>query len=270
MSPAARIWVTAFCGAAFLLAPPKSFGGVFSFSNTNAVIINDSNTPPTIATPYPSTLSVTGFAGQVITDVTVTLRNLNHTFPSDVDMLLIGPTGQMCLLMAEVGGSEPFAVTNLTLSLNDSANPLPIEDPLFPGTYRPTARFTPLLFDFPAPVPPGSSNAVPSLSVFDGTDPTGTWQLFVVDDASGDDGVLSGGWTLTLNISVPLQVKQLPSKVVISWPASAPGLTLQTSPLLTNLTSWTNVPIVPSFDSGKWVVTNAVTSVSRFYRLVGP
>ena len=35
-----------------------------------------------------------------------------------------------------------------------------------------------------------------TLSVFDGTDPNGTWKLYVLDDTEGDAGAISSGGTL--------------------------------------------------------------------------
>ena len=48
-----------------------SHAGVITFSNTNAIVINDSASPPTKATPYPSPIQVTGLAGTVVSKVTV-------------------------------------------------------------------------------------------------------------------------------------------------------------------------------------------------------
>ena len=49
---------------------------------------------------------------------------------------------------------------------------------------------------FPAPAPPPSSE--PTLATFNGTDPDGTWSLYVLDDAAPDSGSIAGGWCLTL------------------------------------------------------------------------
>ena len=101
-APIQRLVVTGFLIA---MAAFASRGDIFTFSNTNSITINDSNNPPTIATPYPSTITVAGLAGQVITNLTVTLSNFSHTFPSDVSILLVGPQGEVCVLMSDVGGS---------------------------------------------------------------------------------------------------------------------------------------------------------------------
>ena len=71
--------------------------GVVSYSNTNAITILSGSDP---ATPYPSTINVPSFTGTV-TRVTVTLYGLSHTWPRDIDVLLVGPTGQTLLLMTD-------------------------------------------------------------------------------------------------------------------------------------------------------------------------
>jgi hypothetical protein len=53
------------------------------------------------------------------------------------------------------------------------------------------------IFGTPAPSPPYGS----ALSVFNGTDPQGTWRLFVVDDFDSDSGSIAGGWSLAISLS---------------------------------------------------------------------
>ena len=66
---------------------------------------------------------------------------------------------------------------------------------LFRSAYKPSNYGASTdVFSAPAPAAPYVTN----LSVFDGTDPNGTWQLFVMDDASPTSGNISGGWVLTL------------------------------------------------------------------------
>ena len=59
-----------------------------------------------------------------MTKVTVRLNNLTHTFPADIDILLVGPGGQNAIIMSDVGGGDD--VTGITLTLDDAAaNPMP-------------------------------------------------------------------------------------------------------------------------------------------------
>jgi subtilisin-like proprotein convertase family protein len=261
-----------FLGAALQISP----GAVdFLFSNTNFMTINDSASPLTEATPYPSTNLVTGLAGRVVTRLTVTLQGLSHTFPSDVSMLLVGPEGQMAILMSEVGGQQKYSVTNLTLTLDDGAtNPLPFDASLTSGEFKPTNGYLllghpGLPYDFPFPAPPGNSNSFSSLSVFNNTEADGTWNLFVVCDSAGSDvGSLSHGWSLNLTVAVPLQIIQSQSNVVISWPASVTNGQLQLSPILSGSNTWSNVVSAPVSISGRLTVTSPISAENTFYRLV--
>ncbi|MFM6308461.1 MAG: hypothetical protein ACKPGB_09370, partial [Dolichospermum sp.] len=54
------------------------------FSNPNPITIPDSGT----STPYPSTINVSGLSGN-INSLKVTLTNLSHTWPDDIDVLLV-------------------------------------------------------------------------------------------------------------------------------------------------------------------------------------
>jgi subtilisin-like proprotein convertase family protein len=253
----------------FSFATCMAHGDTLDFSNTNYLAINDSDNPPTIATPYPSQITVSGLTGEVVTNVTVTLNGFTHSFPSDVNIILVGPQGQTALLMSDVGGQDADSVTNLTLTLDDQADaPLPILDPLFSGTFQPTASVTPLPFNFPPPAPAGNSNAPPMLSIFNGTDPNGVWSLLVVDDVAGDDGYISDGWSISVSAGVQLQLTNSGTNVVLSWPVvSGHSFSVQHSPSLTN-TTWTNLPAVPAEVLGRYVVTNAKSGNIGFFRLL--
>lgn len=172
----------------------------FNFTN---IIIPDSGT----ANPYPSQINVAELLGSV-RKVRVTL-NVSHAFPDDVDILLVGPGGQNAIIMSDVGGGDD--VNGVNLALDDAAaNDLPDGGPLVAGTFRPTNFGAADSFPAPAPAPAGTS----VLSVFDGTNPNGTWSLYVVDDAGQDMGQISE-WSLAFdmepstlaNISTRLRVE---------------------------------------------------------------
>jgi subtilisin-like proprotein convertase family protein len=163
------------------------WAGVFNFSNTGAITIPDSGA----ASPYPSTIAVSGTG--TVAKVTVTLLGLSHTFPSDIDVLLVGPTGANLLLLSDVGGST--AISGVNLTFDDAAGgPLPVPGVITSGTYQPTNNGIGDVFNAPAPAGPYGS----TLSVFNGTNPTGTWLLYIMDDAVQDQGSLSGGWSLAI------------------------------------------------------------------------
>jgi len=134
--------------------------------------------------------------GQTITDVTVRIFGFTHTFPDDVDILLVGPGGENVILMSDAGGSTDVA--NLSPAFTDSGSGIPVPDngPLETRTYNPSNSDGGDGDVFPEPAPAPSGNTL--LSVFDGTDPEGVWKLFIIDDAETEIGALAQGWTLSL------------------------------------------------------------------------
>lgn len=154
--------------------------------------------------PYPLTLSVSGFKKGKIQDVNVTLRGLSHTFPQDIDVLLVAPDGRNAIIFSGVGGSTD--VSNVTITLDDQAASALTADPLVSGTFRPTNLAEGTDEDeFPDAPPPSSLEA---LSTFNGSNPNGTWQLFVFDDAADDTGTLAEGFQLTIKAKVKVKKKK--------------------------------------------------------------
>jgi subtilisin-like proprotein convertase family protein len=165
-----------------------------TFANTNLIVINDN----TNATPYPSTINVSGVGGTLI-KITVTFANLTHTWPRDIDALLESPYQQSTLLMAHAGGGNP--VKGVTLTFDDAASTnLPQAGQIVSGTYNPTVYFPVPTFPAPAPSIPYATN----LSNFIGSNPNGTWSLFVIDDTSLNVGAISNGWSLNVITASPI------------------------------------------------------------------
>jgi subtilisin-like proprotein convertase family protein len=168
-----------------------------SFSSDDTTITIPTSGP---ASAYPAPIQVSGLTG-TITDVDVRLNTLNHPFPSDLDVMLVGPTGQHVVLMSDAGGN--VAVVDTTFVIDDEA-PAPL-----PGAAQiNTSRYQPTNYGagdpFPAPAP-SASDAATALSAFDGTDPNGVWSLYVVDDTLMDSGSLKDGWSLSIDTSVTAQ-----------------------------------------------------------------
>src|SRR5262249_52870913 len=162
----------------FLITTGTTATNQTTFSNTGPIVINDTPRIGGIApaTPYPSTINVSGVIGKV-TKVTVFLDNFSHTFPGDVDIALVGPGGQRLLLMSDVGGGTDAVNADLTF---DDAGAV-FGAAIVTGTFKPTNSATGDIFP-----PPGPAGAIPDpqlLSVFNSVNPNGTWSLFVVDDA---------------------------------------------------------------------------------------
>jgi subtilisin-like proprotein convertase family protein len=168
-------------------------GGSSSAANAGSIAIPGTGTGAAAgapANPYPSAINVAGITGTV-TKVTATITGLSHTFPSDVDILLVGPGGQHVILMSDVGGGTDAVNATITF---DSTAANPIGATVVSGTFQPTNIGSGDLFPAPAPAGPFSNT---SLGVFNGLNPNGTWNLYVVDDAGIDTGSISGGWSLS-------------------------------------------------------------------------
>jgi subtilisin-like proprotein convertase family protein len=159
-----------------------------TFSNLTPFTIPSSGA----ASLYPSQILVSGVASPV-SDVSVTITNLTHDWPLDVDILLVGPEGQNVVLMSDSGGSA--TATNQTLVFDDAGPALTVGGPLVSGTYRPTNLAGTGSDGFPAPAP--SLSGATTLATFDGTNANGLWSLYVQDDDAGAAGSV-GAWAITL------------------------------------------------------------------------
>lgn len=89
-----------------------------TFTNSAGITIADSGTPPTVAGPYPSAINVAGISG-TISKLTVTLTGFSHTFPGDVEILLVAPDGKQAVIMSDVGSGEDL--NGVTITLDDDA-----------------------------------------------------------------------------------------------------------------------------------------------------
>ncbi|MEI6603469.1 MAG: carboxypeptidase regulatory-like domain-containing protein [Clostridia bacterium] len=64
-----------------------------------------------------------------------------------------------------------------------------------------------------------------------------------------------------------LQVQVSDGSVIITWPVSAQGFSLQTTTNLANSSSWAVMTNIPAVVNSQFIVTNSVTGGARFYRL---
>jgi subtilisin-like proprotein convertase family protein len=207
--------------------------GPVTASNNAGITINDRSVcgvPQTPATPYPSPVVVSGLTSP-ITDVNVTLTNLTHEFSYDVRALLVGPSGQTTLLMHEAGGTFPddAEVTDQTVTFDDAApNFLPAR--IVSGTYKPTqaenaCANVSAATSLPAPAPAGPYGS--TLADFNGTNPNGTWKLYVIDDIKNGDGDI-GGWSLDITTAASYSSEVLGENPGGYWRFGEPSGTLLT------------------------------------------
>lgn len=179
------------------MAPVTSSNAVLTvippvkFTNQTAIAIAGA------ASPYPSVITVSNLAGAIM-KVTLTLNEISHSLPDDLDILLVGPDGQRVMVMSDSGGGN--AVSNLTLMFDDTATEsLPDSAPILPGVFKLTDFESPDDFTPPAPRAPYDN----ALSVFKSTNPNGMWALFVVSDGASSSGVMASGWSLDITTDTP-------------------------------------------------------------------
>ncbi|HEY6227310.1 MAG TPA: VCBS repeat-containing protein, partial [Verrucomicrobiae bacterium] len=176
------------------LRPGPSAAGVFG--NLAPIAINGTGASPVGGTPYPSTITVSGFTGS-LDKVRVRLNNVTKSFANDTHFLVISPGGQKVLVL-----SGYFAHLNgVDLTFDDNAA-APITAPaccVASGSYKPTV-VDPPPSALPAPAPAGPYGK--TLAPFVGADPNGTWSLYV-SNSDGFTGSVAGGWQLILNDPAP-------------------------------------------------------------------
>ena len=140
-------------------------------------------------------------------DLRVVLFGLTHSFASDLDFLLVSPSGVGFEFWSDAGAA--FSITNGNFTIADSgASPLPINAAIPSGTYRPT-DYTPteassnwgglapnVTINHPAPNGTATFNAV-----FGGMSLGGNWSLYVRDDVSLDVGSLEG-WAISGTVAL--------------------------------------------------------------------
>jgi subtilisin-like proprotein convertase family protein len=212
------------------------------------------------ANPYPSNIVVAGLSGTV-TKVSVRL-GVNHTFPDDLDVLLVGPGGQTALLMSDVGG-DADTMSTVILTFDDAAAAsLPDGNGLVEGTFKPTNIGG--ADAFPAPAPAPGDNTL--LSIFNGTAPNGTWALYVVDDKESDLGSFSAGWSLTIT-TVAGCGTPFPSPTVTPSPSATPSPSPITKAI--NLSTRMRVQTGDNVGIGGFIITGT-TPKNVIIRAIGP
>jgi subtilisin-like proprotein convertase family protein len=175
----------------------------YTVSNPTAMVIPASGSGAATGAPasvYPSTITLSGVPG-LVSALTVTLKQLNHTFPDDIDVLLVSPGGQKMIILSDAGSGVDAVNANITI--NDAAAGLVADSgPLASGAFRPTNYGGSDAFPVPAPagpyLTPATAGTTTMASAFAGSSPNGVWSLYVVDDENVDTGNINGGWDLTL------------------------------------------------------------------------
>lgn len=162
------------------------------YSNINPISI-PATSATGAATPYPSEIVVAG-APRRIKTFSVAIQNINHPFADDIRALLVAPGGQRVLLVSGAGSNTNLVAQTWIFNQEATATlPTAFGVPSTSGIYRPTVT-TGNALPAPAPGLPYSTD----MSTLYGTDPNGTWRLYVADGfPSVAGGTIAGGWTIT-------------------------------------------------------------------------
>jgi hypothetical protein len=171
-----------------------------------------------------------------VVDVVVTFNGLTHTFPDDLDFLLVGSRGTNLEFWSDVGGNT--AITNVNFTIADFGfTPLPDDTGLVSnGVAHPTdfgAVESAANWGLPSsmvinhPVPHGTAGFA---SAFGGVWANGeTWSLYVRDDSVLNVGSLAS-WSLTVRYDVIVKPDDFNANFVsdILWQSSdgTPGIWL--------------------------------------------
>jgi hypothetical protein len=176
-------------------------GNVFSatFENSTPIVL------PGPGSSNGTSISVSGIGNSISSvsgqSVSVEIEGFSSTDPSDVGLVLVGPTGAALAVLGGGGNSE--GVEGLNILFTDTAASLIPQGPFSSGSYKPTQYGS--LGSFPSPGPglaynsPSTFGASTFAGTFVGTNPNGTWSLYAIDPISGDSGEISDGWNLQIN-----------------------------------------------------------------------
>ena len=233
------------------------------------------------ATPYPATITVSGVpAGATVKSVKI--NGLDHTYASDVDILLQSPTGVNVFLMSDVGGFDDFVNDNYSFE-DGAATNMGTTHPSS-GSYKPTnlvGTLGPEPDNFVAPGPGALSQANPTLSLFGSGNHNGTWNLYVLDDFSGDAGNWDS-WSIVFTdpiaVCFPITITSSPANTTICSGANG-SFSVTATPAGVNynwqvntgsgFTYLTNGGVYSGVNTATLNITGALTSMNGYqYRCV--
>jgi subtilisin-like proprotein convertase family protein len=175
-------------GDSQLQPPDHALGGQTVFLDLNNNGLLDAGTVNVASSDVPvdlldnttvTSMLLLGGAAVRISDVNVTL-DIAHSYDSDLEAFLVGPSGTRVELFTHVGQwGANFTGTTLDDEAGSSiADPAAVAP--FSGTFRPEGL----------------------LSRFDGEDPHGIWTLQITDTMSWDTGTLNS-WSLEISFEEP-------------------------------------------------------------------
>lgn len=170
--------------AALILACLAVPAAAQTFINPSAIDIPDQGAAESV-------ISVSGLQG-LVSSVSVTLNDVTHTFANDLVFGLVSERAGIGLIFwSEAGGA--YAIDHQTLTFTDAASaflPSTVLDDkaITAGSYLPSNWGS---YGF------NSLNNAIFFAGFNGINPNGDWRLLAFDQATGDTGSVSGGWSLS-------------------------------------------------------------------------
>jgi hypothetical protein len=134
--------------------------------------------------------------------MTITINGFTHTWPDDVDMVVLSPSGVGYSFLSDIGGGN--SINGVTYTISDAAPAAFTTGFNASGTYRPTDFLSDAYGAIPFPVQyPAPAAGATFSSVFGGLNANGQWRLYVIDDFFIDAGTISGGWSINFAVPVP-------------------------------------------------------------------
>lgn len=121
-----------------------------------------------------------------ITDVTVTLKDLAHTWVGDIVVRLRHLETETVVELFRRPGQPQFSTSGYSSDLKGDYS----FNDHFTGNFEAAAGLN-------AVIPSGNYASLQSLSTFNGQSSAGTWRLIINDCSAGDSGSL-GSWSLNL------------------------------------------------------------------------
>jgi subtilisin-like proprotein convertase family protein len=170
----------------FVLTAGAAFAGaaahpVASTAATPQLTYLSTDVPKAIPNSGAVTSTLTIASGPTITSIDVVSLSITHTFPADLNVVLISPHGTHVTLFSAICGGDDWTAANTNFRLSDGAVAA-MGDTCPPGT--------------------GSYKPASPLAALAGESATGTWNLVITDTTDEDNGGLLS-WGLAIPGAVP-------------------------------------------------------------------
>jgi hypothetical protein len=192
----AIVLVLATLTPAAIADAPAAGAELTEVTNPTPVLISKDNSCCTAqpASPYPSSISVTGVSG-ITTEAEVTLWGLHESDAEGLQVLLVGPSGRSIVLMASYESGRHVSLNSTSWGFRTLSQPVECPEP--EGTWSTASVTEPfncgLRAPFPEPAPVG-----PYSDMLEALGNAGEWKLYVANAASDGEGAIVSGWSLKL------------------------------------------------------------------------